>query len=363
MKVLNIVGARPNFMKVAPIHLALRAHGHDAKLIHTGQHYDANMSQIFFGQLGMPEPDTNLGTGSGSHAIQTARVMEAFEPLLLKEKPDLVLVAGDVNSTIACALVAVKLHIPVAHLEAGLRSFDRRMPEEINRLLTDQISDVLLTPSEDANANLTREGIAKHKICFVGNAMIDSLHMHLSAAKATGAVEKMGLTPKGYGLITLHRAENVDHAQKLEALLQSFVELAQGFPLVFPMHPRTKRRITDGGFEPLLKKPKQLFITQPAGYLEFLALETAAKFVATDSGGIQEETTALGVPCLTLRDSTERPITVTEGTNTIVGTNPSDFLSTAHDIISHGGKTGKVPPFWDGGTAKRVVQALEKWKQ
>ncbi len=355
MKILNIVGARPNFMKVAPVHEALLAAGHDAKLIHTGQHYDANMSKVFFDQLGMPKPDENLGVGSASHAVQTARIMEAFEPLVMRHEPDLVLVAGDVNSTIACALVAVKLHVRVAHLEAGLRSYDRRMPEEINRVLTDQISEILLTPSPDADDNLRHEGIAGEKIHRVGNAMIDSLRKHLDAARATEAVENQGLDPGGYALTTLHRAENVDDPAILERLLRALAEVATDIPVVFPIHPRTKKRIDELGLKDAARGVRLL---EPLGYLEFLALQADAKLILTDSGGIQEESTALGIPCLTMRDNTERPITVTEGTNTLVGTDPAVLLKEAQAILEIGGKRGRIPELWDGAAAERVAVVI-----
>lgn len=358
MKVLNIVGARPNFMKVAPVHAAMLKTGIDARLIHTGQHYDQNMSKVFFDQLGMPKPDENLGVGSGSHAIQTARIMEAFEPVLLRHQPDLVLVAGDVNSTLACALVAVKLHVKVAHLEAGLRSRDMRMPEEINRILTDQISDLLLTPSPDADENLLKEGIPESRIHRVGNAMIDSLFAHREAARRTGTVEKLGLTPKGFVLTTLHRPENVDNRETLSGILGALAELSRDLPVIFPIHPRTRARLSDFGLQSLVDRAPAIRLVEPLGYLEFLALEQNAKLVITDSGGVQEETTALGVPCLTVRTSTERPVTVIEGTNTVVGSDPARILLTARDGLALRGKPGRVPKLWDGKSGARVVQAL-----
>ena len=354
MKVLCIVGARPNFMKVAPVHAALAAAGHDSRLIHTGQHYDDRMSDVFFRELGMPAPHVNLGVGSHSHAVQTARIMEAFEPVVVAERPTGVLVAGDVNSTIACALVAVKLGIPVAHLEAGLRSFDRTMPEEINRILTDAISSPLLTPSADADENLLREGIPHDRIVLVGNAMIDSLVAHLPRARATDTLARLSLSPSGYALLTLHRAGNVDDPDRLARLLSSARSIAERLPLVFPVHPRTRARIDALG--PAASSGLRLI--EPLGYLDFLCLQSHARLVLTDSGGVQEETTALGIPCLTLRPNTERPITITSGTNTLVGDDDDALAAAVTDILTTGGKRGRIPPLWDGHTAPRVVTAL-----
>jgi UDP-N-acetylglucosamine 2-epimerase (non-hydrolysing) len=354
VKVLCVVGARPNFMKVAPVHAALAAAGHASLLVHTGQHYDDRMSDVFFRELGMPAPHVNLEVGSHSHAVQTARIMEAFEPVLLAERPTGVMVAGDVNSTIACALVAVKLGVPVAHLEAGLRSFDRAMPEEINRVLTDAIAAPLLTPSADADAHLAAEGITGARVVRVGNAMIDSLRAHLPRARAGGALERLGLAPRGYALLTLHRAGNVDEPARLARLLDGARAVAARLPLIFPVHPRTRARIDAlaGG------AAHGLTLVEPLGYLDFLALEAEAKLVLTDSGGVQEETTALGVPCLTMRPSTERPITITEGTNTLVGDDPAALISATDDILATGGKRGRVPELWDGATGPRAAAAL-----
>ncbi|MCP4501012.1 MAG: UDP-N-acetylglucosamine 2-epimerase (non-hydrolyzing) [Deltaproteobacteria bacterium] len=355
MKVLSVVGARPNFMKVAPIVQTLRQEGHDAILVHTGQHYDAKMSEVFFDQLKMPRPDVSLNVGSGSHAVQTARIMERFEPVVLQHEPDVVLVAGDVNSTVACALVAVKLGVRVAHLEAGLRSGDRSMPEEINRLVTDAISDLLLTPSADGNENLHAEGVPEEKIAFVGNAMIDTLLAHREAAPTARVLEENGLKAGEYGLVTLHRPSNVDNKQVVAEILLAFGEIAADTPLFFPVHPRTKKQLEGFG----LSLPAGVIATEPLGYLEFLALMANAKMVLTDSGGIQEETTALGVPCLTIRENTERPITITEGTNTLVGTSGEKILKEAKNVISGQGKVGRIPEKWDGQTAPRVVAAIE----
>ena len=361
MKILCIVGARPNFMKVAPVHAALAAAGHDSILVHTGQHYDEKMSDVFFTDLGMPRPQVNLGVGSASHAVQTARIMEAFEPVLLAERPAGILVAGDVNSTIACALVAVKLGTPVAHLEAGLRSFDRAMPEEINRILTDAISDVLLTPSADADENLAREGIPAERIARVGNAMIDSLVAHLPRARATGVTARLGVSPREYALVTLHRPSNVDDRAGLSRMLEVLRGAAERLPVIFPIHPRTRARIDELGLASILAGDR-LRIVEPLGYLDFLGLEADARVVLTDSGGIQEETTALGVPCLTLRTTTERPVTVTEGTNLVVGTDPARILAELDAILAGRGKPGRVPALWDGATGARVAAVLaERW--
>lgn len=350
MNILSVVGARPNFMKVAPVHEALGRAGFKTTLVHTGQHYDANMSAVFFDELEMPRPDVMLEVGSGSHAVQTARVMERFEPVLLKYKPDVVLVAGDVNSTIACALVATKLGVRVAHLEAGLRSYDRAMPEEINRVLTDAVSDVLLTPSADADENLVKEGIAREKIFLVGNAMIDSLRKHRERANHGRALERFGVQKRGYGLVTLHRPSNVDDPAMLARLVTTLERIAERLPLLFPIHPRTRARMAH--------VPKNIQLTEPVGYLEFLQLQDNAKLVLTDSGGIQEETTALGVPCLTLRENTERPITISEGTNTLVGTDPERIIQVAFDVLGTGGKVGRVPQLWDGSTGERVADVF-----
>lgn len=359
LKILDVVGARPNFMKMAPVHRALGEAGNKTRLVHTGQHYDASMSEVFFTQLGMPRPDDNLGVGSGSHAVQTARIMEAFEPLVVEHRPDLVLVAGDVNSTIACALVAKKLGVAVAHLEAGLRSFDMRMPEEINRILTDRISDLLLTPSQDADENLRREGVPDERIRRVGNAMIDSLRTHLPVATALDVPAQLGLRRGSYALVTLHRPSNVDDAAQLLRLVTMLTSLAHELPVVFPVHPRTRARLADVHVG-TGSQDSGLHFIEPLGYLEFLGLQAAARLILTDSGGIQEESTALGVPCLTVRENTERPITISEGTNTLVGTDPTRILAAAREVLSEGGKQGRIPKLWDGHTAERVVQAVNE---
>ncbi len=351
-------------MKVAPVHAALAARGHDSLLVHTGQHYDAQMSDVFFDDLGMPRPRVNLGVGSASHAVQTARIMEAFEPVLLAERPAGVLVAGDVNSTIACALVAVKLGTPVAHLEAGLRSFDREMPEEINRVLTDAIADLLLTPSSDADDNLRREGVASDRIVRVGNAMIDSLIAHLPRARQTRVVERFDVRPRGYALVTLHRPSNVDDPAGLERIVALLDGLAARMPVVFPMHPRTRARIAELGRAGDLAGLARLRVTEPLGYLDFLGLEADAQVVVTDSGGVQEETTALGVPCLTVRTTTERPVTVSEGTNLVVGRDTARVLAEVDAILAGGGKRGRVPALWDGHAGERAADAIaSRWSR
>src|SRR5215217_7077220 len=331
LKVINVVGARPNFMKVAPIVSAMkeRPARFMPLVVHTGQHYDAAMSDSFFRDLDLPQPDTHLGVGSGSHAAQTAAVMERFEPVVLQEKPDWVLVVGDVNSTIACALVCVKLGIKVAHVEAGLRSRDRSMPEEINRLLTDQIADLLFTPSPDADENLIAEGIPRERIRFVGNVMIDSLQKNLERARELRTREELGLAGVDYALLTLHRPSNVDLRESFERILAALEVIASRLPIVFPVHPRTRKTIAELGLSDRVDSIKNLRIVDPLGYLDFLSLSSSARFVLTDSGGIQEETTALGIPCLTLRENTERPITVEMGTNVVVGTDPDRILRAA----------------------------------
>ena len=328
--------------------------------MHTGQHYDDEMSQVFFDDLDIPRPDVYLGVGSGSHAEQTARVMLAFEPVLLEQEPELVLVVGDVNSTLACTLVAAKLHIPVAHVEAGLRSFDRTMPEEINRVLTDQIADLLFTTERDADENLRREGVAEERIHFVGNVMIDTLLRHKERSLALDALGRYGLEPHGFALLTLHRPSNVDVPEVLAGILDALAEIQARLPIIFPAHPRTVKKIQEFGFEERLAAMPDLRVTEPLGYLEFLNLMANARLVLTDSGGIQEETTILGVPCLTLRENTERPVTVTEGTNTIVGNDPGRIVTEALAILDGKGKAGQVPELWDGRAAERIRLLLAR---
>ncbi len=350
MNVFHIIGARPNFMKVAPVMNALKTRKHVVQtLVHTGQHYDVNMSDVFFEQLGIPAPDVNLAVGSGTHARQTAEIMTRFEPVLFERKPDMVLVYGDVNSTVAAALVCAKLGVRVGHVEAGLRSFDRTMPEEINRLLTDQLADLLFTPSEDGDLNLQKEGIPAEKIFRVGNVMIDSLVKLLPAAQRQN---RNGL-PERYALVTLHRPANVDDGAVLKRILQSLLEVSHDLSVVFPAHPRTRKRIADFGLH-----AGQLQILDPVSYLEFLGMQSRATVVITDSGGIQEETTYLGVPCLTLRENTERPVTVSLGTNVLVGRDPDKLRSELSRILAGQAKKGTIPPLWDGHAGERIAALL-----
>jgi len=357
-KIHLVVGARPNFMKMAPLYDEFSKYKDEfnVKLIHTGQHYDERMSDFFFQDLGMPKPDVYLGVGSGSHGQQTARIMERYEETLLADKPDLVIVAGDVNSTAACAIDAVKLHIPVAHLEAGLRSFDRTMPEEINRLITDSIADMLLIPSLDAEQHLLKEGIEPHKIHFVGNIMIDSLNNYKDRAAKSQIKQEIGIGEEEYCLITLHRPANVDNFEGLNTILNAFAEISKNIKLVFPIHPRTRKQLANLGLTDMVNDMENLILIEPAGYYDFMKLQMDAKFVLTDSGGIQEETTWFGIPCLTIRPNTERPITVTEGTNQLVELNTETIIKAVNKILAGDVKKGTIPKYWDGKTAKRIVQ-------
>jgi len=360
LKILNIVGARPNFMKIAPIVREMRRRESEFQplIVHTGQHYDEAMSDSFFVDLGIPKPDFHLEVGSASHAVQTARIMTAFEPIVLAEKPDWVLVVGDVNSTIACALVCAKLGVKVAHVEAGLRSRDRTMPEEINRILTDSISDLLLTTSQDADENLKHEGVTDDKIKFVGNVMIDSLFYNLEKAKQLKVRENLGLNNQDYAVLTLHRPSNVDEKEVFSGLLDALISISETLPIIFPVHPRTRGNIEKFGFEEKVKN-SNIRLIEPLGYLDFMNLYSGAKLVLTDSGGLQEETTALGIPCLTLRENTERPITIELGTNILVGTNPEKIKQSAHSILENNSKKDtKIPPLWDGKAAERICDAL-----
>src|SRR6266403_1027960 len=348
-------------MKIAPILWEVRRRpGIEAYFVHTGQHYDEKMSRLFFEELHIPRPDIDLGVGSGSHAVQTAEVMKRFEPVLRDQRPDAVVVVGDVNSTIACALTAVKLGVPVAHVEAGLRSFDRTMPEEINRILTDALADYLFVTEEDAIEHLLKEGRPRSSIFMVGNVMIDSLRHFLPIAQQTAIGDELALKNgagwRRFGVLTLHRPSNVDSTEKLSQLLGAIDAVAAEMPVIFPVHPRTQQRLTQSG----IQHHPQLRLIPPVGYLDFLCLLSEAKLVLTDSGGIQEETTALGVPCLTLRENTERPITISEGTNLLVGTDPAKIIAAARDTLAGKGKTGRIPPLWDGQAAKRIVEILLK---
>jgi UDP-N-acetylglucosamine 2-epimerase (non-hydrolysing) len=348
MKICLVAGARPNFMKVAPIIAALQARQHDDWfLVHTGQHYDAKLSDVFFRELGMPEPDVWLGVGSGSHAEQTAKVMVGIEKVFLERRPDLVIVVGDVNSTMAATLVATKLGIRVAHVEAGLRSGDRRMPEEINRLVTDALADVLFTTSEDADAHLIREGVAPDKIHLVGNVMVDTLLAQLPVA------EQRPIPEGRYGVVTLHRPSNVDEETQFRAVMSAIDRVAQELPLIFPVHPRTAAKAAA-----LTGLKGDLRIVEPLGYIDFLALTAGASIVLTDSGGLQEETTVLGVPCLTLRENTERPVTITHGTNQLIGTDPARIVEAALNVLATPRGPATRPPLWDGHAAERIMDVL-----
>lgn len=367
--VICVVGARPNFMKMAPVLRAMAAHVPrlPVLLVHTGQHYDKDMSDRLFEDLRLPRPDVNLGVGSGTHAIQTAEVMRRFEPIVDAHKPSCVAVVGDVNSTLACSLVAVKKGVPVVHIEAGLRSFDRTMPEEINRILTDQISDRLYITERTADDNLRREGIPSNRVCFAGNVMIDSVvfcRSNARSAKDTLQAYKVNSSvlsdPPGYGVLTLHRPSNVDHFETLRALLGVLSEVAARLPLVFALHPRTRSNIDRFGLMNLID-PARMVLLPPQGYLEMLGLMIGATVVLTDSGGLQEETTALGVPCLTLRENTERPITVEQGTNIIVGRNRQGIIGAVQEILAGKGKRGRVPEFWDGHASERITGDLYRW--
>jgi len=389
LKWILVVGARPNFMKIAPLIRAIdknnnSTHGPElphihSVLVHTGQHYDINMSDSFFKDLKLPKPDMHLGVGSGNHGEQTGNVLIKFEKVLLEERPHLVIVVGDVNSTLACALAAVKLHIPVAHVEAGLRSFDRAMPEEINRLLTDAISDYLFTPSPDGDENLIREGITEDKIHLVGDVMVDSLLFNLENAKKSKILGQLGLKQKttaencplnsNYCLLTLHRPSNVDNKEAFLRIINALTEISKKIPIIFPAHPRTRKQVEAFGFQnyfinssPQALSPKPqtcgIYLIDPLGYLDFLNLMINAKFVMTDSGGIQEETTVLDIPCLTLRDTTERPITISQGTNILVWNDTQKIMDEAKKIMDGRGKKGNCPEMWDGKAAERIVDVL-----
>jgi UDP-N-acetylglucosamine 2-epimerase (non-hydrolysing) len=359
LKIINIVGARPNLPKISPLMREMQRHPEiEPILVHTGQHYDETLSDIFFRQMGIPAPHVNLEVGSGSHAAQTAEILKRIEPVLVERQPDLALVVGDVNSTLAVSLAAVKLGIRVAHVEAGLRSFDRSMPEEINRVVTDALADYLFVTEQDAIEHLLREGRPRESIYLVGNVMIDSLRYFLPAAQSSRIGEELGLKNgsdwRRFAILTLHRPSNVDSTAKLTELLRAIDAIAAQVPVVFPVHPRTQRRLAESG----IKHHPELRLISPIGYLDFLCLLSKATLVLTDSGGIQEETTALGVPCLTLRANTERPVTISEGTNLLVGTDPGKIVAAAQDIIAGKGKAGRIPQLWDGHAAERIVDIL-----
>jgi UDP-N-acetylglucosamine 2-epimerase (non-hydrolysing) len=353
--IVHVVGARPNYMKIAPLMAALRVvDGFRQVLVNTGQHYDDMMARAFVRDLELPAPDYDLGVGSASHAVQTARVMVEFEKVCLAERPDLVVVVGDVNSTLAASLVSAKLLIPVAHVEAGLRSHDRTMPEEINRIVTDRLADVLLTPSADANENLLAEGVPEGKIHLVGNIMIDSLFKHLPLATLERVRGRIPVEDGCYGVLTLHRPSNVDDRDVLQRILAAVATIGERMPVVFPVHPRTRERLREFGFQAL---PPQLLMTEPLGYIDFLSLTSHARLILTDSGGLQEESTALGIPCLTLRENTERPVTVTQGTNQVVGTGTEAILAGFRRALAAAGPAAR-PDLWDGRTAGRIARVL-----
>jgi UDP-N-acetylglucosamine 2-epimerase (non-hydrolysing) len=361
MKILNVVGARPNFMKMAPLVRCLRERCIEHRLVHTGQHYDDNMSKIFFEDLGLPKPNTYLGVGSGSHAEQTARVMVEFEKVCLEHKPDLVVVVGDVNSTLACSVVSAKLWIPVAHVEAGLRSFDPRMPEEINRIVTDRLSEILLTHSPDADDNLRKEGMAADRIHRVGNIMIDSLVANLERARTSDVIDELSLEPGRYAVVTLHRPSNVDEAGTLLRIMGALHEIADELPVIFSCHPRTAVRLKSLESYDRLAGKGELHVLPPLGYLDFLHLYSNSRLVLTDSGGLQEETTYLGIPCVTIREGTERPITLSQGTNVLAGTDPERIVAAARPALDGKPAKGSVPELWDGRTATRIVDVFDAW--
>ncbi len=359
MKILNVVGARPNLVKISPLIREMKRHKEiEPLLVHTGQHYDEKLSGLFFQQMSIPEPDFNLGVGSGSHAWQTAQVLERIEPILQKEQPHLVVVVGDVNSTLAASLAAAKLGIPIAHVEAGLRSFDRTMPEEINRLVTDALADYLFATEQEAVENLLREGRPRERIYLVGNVMIDALRMCLPLAEQSQILRELGLGEgagvRPYAVLTLHRPSNVDSPEDLRTILETMDEVGEMLPVIFPIHPRAHAKLVEMGAQ----NHSRVRVIPPVGYLDFLCLMSRARFVLTDSGGIQEETTALGVPCFTLRENTERPVTVKEGTNQIVGRNHDLIVASARNVLEGKGKSGRVPDLWDGKAAERIVGVL-----
>jgi UDP-N-acetylglucosamine 2-epimerase (non-hydrolysing) len=359
-KIVSVVGARPNFMKVAPIHRAFQKYRDTVHhlIVHTGQHYDQAMSKVFFEDLELPNPNMYLGVGSGSHAQQTAKIMVEFEKVVTEQAPDLVIVVGDVNSTLACSLVASKMAVRVAHVEAGLRSFDRTMPEEINRLVTDALSDFLFVSEPSGIQNLKREGVGDEKVFLVGNVMIDSLVYYREKAKKSEVPKTLGLTPRQYVLVTIHRPGNVDHKDNLERIFRVLRQLSERTTVVFPIHPRTRKMLGEFGMEESVQGIRNLVLTDPLGYLDFLSLMDSAALLITDSGGIQEETTYLGVPCLTLRENTERPVTIEVGTNQLCGKDVESIVPKAFEILDGKVKAGKTPDLWDGQTADRITEIL-----
>lgn len=361
MKIISVCGARPNFMKIAPIVHEFARHGTIRSfLVHTGQHYDVKMSRLFFDELSIPRPDVNLEVGSGSQASQTAEIMKRFEPVCLEQKPDWLIVVGDVNSTIACALVAVKLGIRVAHVEAGLRSFDRTMPEEINRVLTDAISDLLFVTEPSGVENLKREGVSADKIHFVGNVMIDTLIKSRERANQSSILQTLGIRPRHYAVVTLHRPSNVDDKETFFSILAALEKVTLDMPVIFPVHPRTRKNLENLGLSSRITASPQLKLIDPLGYLDFMKLMSDSAIVLTDSGGIQEETTILGVPCLTLRENTERPVTITQGTNKLTGTGTAAILGAYREAMARKTDKNKVPDLWDGRAAERIAQVLLK---
>lgn len=361
MKVANVVGARPNFMKIAPVMRLMQADPFfEPVLVHTGQHYDEKLSDVFLRELDLPQPDHKLYAGSGSHGKQTGEVMIRFEEVVAADRPDLVLVVGDVNSTLAAALVAVKLHIPVAHVEAGLRSFDRSMPEEINRVLTDAVSDMLFVTERAAEKNLTDEGVAAGRIHFVGNVMIDTLLASRERAANTGVLERLGVSQGQYAVLTMHRPSNVDSLDPLGRILAALEEIGREVPILFPAHPRALKSLTGMGMLDRLEQNCRVRVLPPLGYLEFLRLVDGARIVLTDSGGLQEETTVLGVPCITMRENTERPVTVEQGTSTLVGNDTELIIRAARAGLKSGKRTARIPELWDGRAAERIVSILKE---
>ena len=361
MKILNIVGARPNFMKIAPIQREMEKNSAlEPLIIHTGQHYDEKMSKLFFDDLELPRPARYLKVGSATHAQQTAKIMVEFEKVVDEEKPDLVLVVGDVNSTAACSMVAAKMGVKIAHVEAGLRSFDRTMPEEINRMVTDTLSDYLFVTEQSGLDNLRKEGVPDEKVFFTGNVMIDSLVYFLDKAKNSNIIDQLNLNGNEYALVTLHRPSNVDVKENFEKLLNAFSEIENDLKIVFPIHPRSRKMLTNFGLDDRISAMQNLVLLDPIGYLDFMKLMHDAKLVLTDSGGIQEETTYLGIPCITLRENTERPVTIDVGTNVLVGSDTELVISEAKKVISGQSKKGQVPDLWDGKAAERIVSIIAR---